>query len=90
MRVTRDSGFQFALVKEILDPNAQKRQIEEKIKAVEEWNKLLDEKAARREIEAYKQLKPYSIPIRTPENDRIAQLSLKLDELASSAVDHSS
>lgn len=90
MPLSRDSGFQFALVKEILDPNAHKRQIEEKIKAVEEWNKLLDEKAARREIEAYKQLKPYSIPIRTSKNDCISQLSLNLDELASSTVDHSS
>jgi hypothetical protein len=43
MPVPRDSGFQFALVKEILDPNAEKRQIEEKIKAVEEWNKLIEE-----------------------------------------------
>jgi DNA-binding transcriptional MerR regulator len=90
MPLSRDSGFQFAIVKEILDPNAQKRQIEEKIKAVEEWNKLLDEKAARQEIETYKQLKPNSIPIRTLENDRIAQLSLKLDELAPSTVDHRS
>jgi len=82
MRVTRDSGFQFALVKEILDPSAEKRQIEEKIKAVEEWNKLLEEKAARQEIEVYQQSKSHPIPIRTPENDRIAQLSLNLDEIA--------
>jgi DNA-binding transcriptional MerR regulator len=90
MPLSRDSGFQFAIVKEILDPNAQKRQIEEKIKAAEEWNKLLDEKAARQEIETYKQSKPHPVPIRTPENDRIAQLSLKLDELVSSTVDHNS
>lgn len=82
MPVPRDSGFQFALVKEILDPNAEKRQIEEKIKAVEEWNKLLEEKAARQEIEVYQQSKSHPIPIRTPENDRIAQLSLNLDEIA--------
>ena len=90
MPLSRDSGFQFALVKEILDPNAHKRQIEEKIKAVEEWNKLLDEKAARQEIEIYKQSKPHSVPIRTSKNDCISQLSLNLDELDSPTVDHSS
>jgi DNA-binding transcriptional MerR regulator len=90
MPLSRDSGFQFAIVKEILDPNAQKRQIEEKIKAVEEWNKLLDEKAARQEIETYKQSKPHPVPIRTSKTDCISQLSLKLDELVSSTVDHSS
>jgi hypothetical protein len=88
MPLPRDSGFQFAIVKEILDPNAHKRQIEEKIKAVEEWNKLLDEKAARQEIEAYKQSKPH--PVRTCKNDCISQFSLKLDELVSSTVDQRS
>ena len=86
MPVPRDSGFQFALVKEILDPNAEKRQIEEKIKAVEEWNKLIEEKAARQDIEVYQQSKSHPIPIRTPETDRIAQLSLNLDEISSPAA----
>ena len=40
MAVQRDVGLQFALMTEILDPKAQKRQVEEKIKAVEEWNNL--------------------------------------------------
>ena len=90
MPLSRDSGFKFALVKEILDPNAQKRQIEGWRDAVEEWNKLLDEKAARQEIEIYKQSKPHSVPIRTSKNDCISQLSLNLDELDSPTVDHSS
>ena len=41
MKLQRDTGFQFALVKEILDANAQKQQVEEKIRAAEEWQSLL-------------------------------------------------
>jgi hypothetical protein len=40
MTARREVGLQFALVKEILDPKAQKRHVEEKIRAVEERNSL--------------------------------------------------
>ena len=53
MKVQRNSGFQFALVKEILDANAQKQQVEEKIRAAEEWQKLVVDNAARSDIDAY-------------------------------------
>ena len=53
MTVQRDVGLQFALVKEILEPEAQKRQMEDKIKAVEKRNNLLLENAARMEMHAY-------------------------------------
>ena len=55
MTAQRDMGLQFTLIKEILDPKAQKRQMEEKIKAVEERNNLHLENAARMEMHAYMQ-----------------------------------
>ena len=75
MTVQRDLGLQFALMTEILDPKAQKRQMEEKIKAVEERNNLHLENAARIEMHAYLQsrLKP------SPNSDTsVTQLSLSL------------
>jgi hypothetical protein len=53
MTLQRDVGHQFALVKEILDAKEQKRNLEEKIRAVEERNNLLLENAARIEMYAY-------------------------------------
>ena len=50
MTVQREVGLQFALVKEILDPKAQKQQVEEKIRAVEERNSLLLQNAARMQV----------------------------------------
>ena len=41
MTAQRDAGLQFALVKDVLDPKEQKREVEEKIRAAEEWNNLL-------------------------------------------------
>jgi len=57
MTVQREVGLQFALVKEILDPKAQKQQVEEKIRAVEERNRVLLQNAARMDIDAYMQSK---------------------------------
>jgi hypothetical protein len=85
MRVLAASGFQFALVKEILDSTAHKRQIEEKIQAVEEWNKLREEKAARSEIEAYIQSKMPNATKAKP-NTAVSQLSLHFENIAVSAV----
>ena len=58
MTVQRDVGLQFALVKEILDPTAQKRQVEEKIRAVEQRNKRFLENAARLDMHSYMESKP--------------------------------
>jgi hypothetical protein len=60
MTVQRDVGLQFVLLKELLDPKAQKQQVEEKIKAVEERNNLLLENAARMDMHAYLQSKPHN------------------------------
>jgi hypothetical protein len=57
MTARREVGLQFALVKEILDPKAEKRQVEEKIRAVEERNRVLLQNAARMDIGAYMQSK---------------------------------
>jgi hypothetical protein len=57
MTAQPEVGLQFALVKEILDPKAQKRQVEEKIRAVEERNRVLLQNAARMDIDAYMQSK---------------------------------
>ena len=52
MTVQRDVGVQFALVKEILDPTAQKRQVEEEIRAPEQRNKRFLGNAARLDMHA--------------------------------------
>jgi len=75
MTVQRDVGLQFALVKEILEPEAQKRQMEDKIKAVEKRNNLLLENAARMEMHAYMQSRPKPSPNTTSDNS-LTQLSL--------------
>ena len=75
MTVQRDVGLQFALVKEILEPEAQKRQMEDKIKAVEKRNNLLLENAARMEMHAYMQSRPKPSP-NTPSDNSLTQLSL--------------
>ena len=46
----RDVGLQFAVVKPVLDPITQRREVEEKISAVEEWNNLLVENAAQMDM----------------------------------------
>jgi len=53
MKGQRYNGSQFALVKEIRDVNAQKQQVEEKLRAAEELSNLILENAARREIVGY-------------------------------------
>ena len=78
-------GLQFALVKEILDPKAQKRQVEEKIKAVEERNNLLLENAARMDMHAYLQSKPQTA-LKTRPNNPASQLLLGFDNNAVSAA----
>ena len=78
MTVQRDVGLQFALVKEILDPKAQKRQLEEKIRAVEEWNNLFLENAARMDIHSYMQSR-LQTAVTTP-NTAVSQLSLNFDD----------
>ena len=78
MTVQCDVGLQFALVKEILDPKAQKRQLEEKIRAVEEWNNLFLENAARMDIHFYMQSR-LETAITTP-NTAVSQLSLDFDD----------
>jgi len=74
----RDVGLQFALVKEILDPKAQKQQVEEKIKAVEERNNLFLENAARMDIHSYMQ-KEDEMAVTTTSNRSVSQLSLSFD-----------
>ena len=81
MRILRDTGLQLALVKEILDVNAQKQQIEIKIRAAEERSKLLLENAARREIEVYIQSKLRAASTNIPESC-VFQLSLTFDKMA--------
>jgi len=78
MTVQCDVGLQFALVKEILDPKAQKRQLEEKIRAVEEWNNLFLENAARMDIHFYMQSR-LETAVTTP-NTAVSQLSLDFDD----------
>ena len=77
MTARRDVGLQFALIKEILDPKAEKRQMEEKIKAAEERNNLRLENAARMEVHAYMQSRPKPSPKTTSDNS-LTQLSLSL------------
>ena len=84
MAVQRDVGLQFALMTEILDPKAQKRQVEEKIKAVEEWNNLFLENAARMDIHRYMQ-KELQMAVKTTSNRSVSQLSLSFDNDAVSA-----
>ena len=78
MTVQCDVGLQFALVKEILDPKAQKRQLEEKIRAVEEWNNLFLENGARMDIHFYMQSR-LETAVTTP-NTAVSQLSLDFDD----------
>jgi hypothetical protein len=78
MTVQREVGLQFALVKEILDPKAQKRQVEEKIRAVEERNSLLLQNAARMDIYAYMQSKTKP-SAKTTSGDPVPQLPLTFD-----------
>lgn len=73
MTVQRDVGLQFALMTEILDPKAQKRQVEEKIKAVEEWNNLFLENAARMDIHYYME-KELQMAVKTTSNRSVSQL----------------
>ena len=77
MTVQRDLGLQFALMTEILDPKAQKRQMEEKIKAVEERNNLHLENAARIEMHAYLQSRLNPSP-NLSSDASVTQLSLSL------------
>ena len=80
MGVVRDTGFQLALVKEMLDASAQRREIEEKIRAAEEKSKLLLEKAARSEIETYIELKMRSVSP-TKSTISVSQLLLNFEAL---------
>ena len=73
MTVQRDVGLQFALMTEILDPKAQKRQVEEKIKAVEEWNNLFLENAARMDIHCYME-KELQMAVKTTSHRSVSQL----------------
>jgi hypothetical protein len=82
--VLRDVGLQFALMTEILDPKAQKRQVEEKIKAAEEWNNLFLENAARIDIHCYMQ-KELQMAGKTTSNSSASQLSLRFKNDAVSA-----
>jgi hypothetical protein len=85
MAVKRDAGLQFALIKESLDPEAQKRQVEEKIRAVEERNNLLLENAARMDIRSYMQERSPDGDYDDP-NRSVSQLSLSFDNDAVSAL----
>jgi hypothetical protein len=49
-----DREFQARLLREIQEVNARKRKLEEDIRTVDAENKLLIEKAARRDIDAYR------------------------------------
>ena len=80
MKLQRDTGFQFALVKEILDANAQKQQVEEKIRAAEEWQSLLLENAARREIDVFIEPKMHSAT-KAKLTMAVAQLSLPFENV---------
>jgi hypothetical protein len=78
MKVGCDSGVQLAVAKASFDANAQKRQIEKKIRAADERTQLFLANAAWKDIEAYKQsmLDVAAKPLaKTP----IAQLCLNFD-----------
>jgi DNA-binding transcriptional MerR regulator len=85
MRLVRDTGFQLALVKEMLDANAERQEIEEKIRAVEERSKLLLENAARRDIDDYIKSKMYSANKSKPSMSA-SQLSLNFENVGISAA----
>ena len=53
MSVERHSGIKSGAVTESREPNVQRQQLEDKIKAVEEISKVILENAARREIVGY-------------------------------------
>ena len=61
MTAQRDVGLQFTLVKATIDPTSQRRKVEEKIRAVEEWNNLLLENAARMDMGPYMQSKAQAV-----------------------------
>jgi hypothetical protein len=83
MAVQRGGGLQFTLVKTILDPTAQRRNVEEKIRAVEEWNNLLLENAARMAMRPYTQSKAQTV-LKEMVNSG-SQLSLPFENHAVSA-----
>ena len=62
------------LVQAALDPVTQKEGIEEKLKAVEEWNNMLLERAERMDSYFYIKSNPQSLPQRMPNSG--AQLCL--------------
>jgi len=53
MRVQCDTGIQYALGKDVFDPETLKRQVEQQIVAAENRDKRFLESAARRDIDAY-------------------------------------
>jgi hypothetical protein len=54
MSTFADRELQARLLREMQDVNARKRKLEEDIRTVDAENKLLIEKAARRDIDAYR------------------------------------
>jgi hypothetical protein len=79
MRVERDTGIQHVLIKDGLDPQTQKRQVEQQIRAAEERNKLFLENAARKDMDGYLNPKIYAAIKAKPEIS-ISQLPLNFDK----------
>jgi hypothetical protein len=81
MRIRCDTGIQYALVKDVFDPQALKRQVEQQISAAEDRNRRFLEAAARRDIDAYLNSATYAIK-KTAIS--LAQLSLNFDKVTES------
>ena len=83
MRVRCDTGIQYALVKDVFDPEGQKRQVEHQISAAEDRNKRFLENAARRDIDAYVNSTTYAIKAK-PAMSAAPQLALNFDKAGDS------
>lgn len=68
------------VVKAVLEPMAERRDVEEKIRAVEEWNNLLLENAARSDMDSYMQQKSQRTSKEMPSSE--SQLSLRFENSA--------
>jgi hypothetical protein len=82
MRISHDTGFQLALVKEMLDTSAQRLEIEERIRVAEKRTILILENAARREIEAYKKSLVRPAANAKPTGAWTSKLPLQFEETA--------
>jgi hypothetical protein len=79
MTVARDTTIQHALINAGLDPQAQKRLVEQQIRKAEQKHNLFLEKAARRDIDIYLNSQIY--PGTKAEPMSILQLSLNFEKI---------